>query len=937
MRLALTYILLFIFSFAVGQSNHVVRFSGLAGEERIAALAVDDAGVAYAVTNERMYLFDGNALQRVCDFPVPLRSPISFSIHDHQFYIGDRNATILIYNSDFNVQLHKKLAMPKGIKKIEVERDAIYAFAKNQVQRVDNERDNILLATDDFELYDAAFTDDEHIFLATDAGLKKFKLESDTLLLTETYGLDEGLSDIIILTLCQRDEKLFLGTYEGGVNILDMRANEIGQQAIGDGSGSVDFIGKVDQDRVVFRTKDGLFFLHPVDLSVRQALDMDQQQVDFLPAQGPNESFIFGLSDNDEMVKLDMRFDVFQPTLTEEIRAVASIDPSTLLLGTEQGISVFDRSTGAVLPIPSGRGMNVVCMHETDAGTFIGTFSDGLFFYDENRGGVSAISSFDGLKNNSVISIQQVADSLWVSTLAGVYRAPINREKGSVAVESFVALDQIRNKYVYDMVGDSSGAIYFATDGNGLQCWNQGEIWSSTDSTRTQAHLTSLIMDKRQGVYAVDQASGLSYFGDLNSFAQLVVPATKKQEMNAVSTFSTGELVIAFDDEITLFDDAGTARFTIGEEQGLHSIQPILNGIITEEQHVIIPSVDKLIRVHAPRDGMVEELVEIQEVIAGNENITQLAEPKVSYSQNSVLFRISSIDYQQAQTSIIEYRLIGLDSTWVRSIDRNILLANLRHGQYDFQIRRAGDKAIRDHFSFTVARPWWQNIFVLLSFVGLLGGLVYLYVRMRERELKRENDLNRANIERQYEELKNQLNPHFLFNALNSLIEYIEEEPEIAVDFTERLADFYRKLLEFNGTKLISLEQEMALVDDYVYLLNKRFGDNLIIDKKIVDATVALPPMTLQLLVENAVKHNVLSAREPLVISLYQSDRSRMVVVNKKRIRRRTAKSTGIGLKNIVRRYELLGFQPPVVSDESDTFSVEIALILNGDDEHSDR
>ena len=154
--------------------------------------------------------------------------------------------------------------------------------------------------------------------------------------------------------------------------------------------------------------------------------------------------------------------------------------------------------------------------------------------------------------------------------------------------------------------------------------------------------------------------------------------------------------------------------------------------------------------------------------------------------------------------------------------------------------------------------------------------------------------------ETQLESLKNQVNPHFLFNSLNTLTSLIPREPTKAVDFVQKLSEVYRYVLDINATKVVPLEQELDFIQSYLFLLKTRHGDRLKIDLNIPPYyhSHCVIPLALQILVENAVKHNVVSARYPLEISIYVEG-ERLIVSHPLQRKKYAPPSSGFGLKNI--------------------------------------
>ncbi|GAB4014850.1 hypothetical protein GCM10028808_38570 [Spirosoma migulaei] len=178
--------------------------------------------------------------------------------------------------------------------------------------------------------------------------------------------------------------------------------------------------------------------------------------------------------------------------------------------------------------------------------------------------------------------------------------------------------------------------------------------------------------------------------------------------------------------------------------------------------------------------------------------------------------------------------------------------------------------------------------------------------------------------------LQTQLNPHFLFNSLNSLSSLIADEPGKAIRFVDEMSSVYRYLLRTNNLALTTLQTELTFIDSYYHLLKTRYGAGIELIKTVDESslTCKLPPLTLQLLLENAVKHNIVSAETPLVIRFDTSPDGWLTVSNT--LQRKTvnrANSTQKGLLNILSKYQLLGQPTPKVEETADAFIVSLPLI----------
>lgn len=225
-------------------------------------------------------------------------------------------------------------------------------------------------------------------------------------------------------------------------------------------------------------------------------------------------------------------------------------------------------------------------------------------------------------------------------------------------------------------------------------------------------------------------------------------------------------------------------------------------------------------------------------------------------------------------------------------------------------------------------------IYGFLTFLVLLGiyELAYHFARLGYTEKERDR-LEKEKLQAELQQLKGIVNPHFLFNNLNSLSSLISENPVQAENFLDELTKVFRYLLRNNETDLTTLGQELQFMNSYYHLLQTRYGKGISMQLKIdpVFESYLLPPLTIQLLVENAVKHNRVDKEDPLRIELFSDVDNRLVVRNNISLKQNSLESTGIGLKSINTRYKLLKHEAPVILKDADSFSVMISLITPGD------
>ncbi len=209
-------------------------------------------------------------------------------------------------------------------------------------------------------------------------------------------------------------------------------------------------------------------------------------------------------------------------------------------------------------------------------------------------------------------------------------------------------------------------------------------------------------------------------------------------------------------------------------------------------------------------------------------------------------------------------------------------------------------------------------------------------LRGRNKALELENSqlmikttrMEKEHILSQYEILKNQINPHFLFNSMNILSSLIPRSPQTAVKFTKQFSKVFRTLLEMNEELTIPLEQELDFIKSYLFLQKMRFDKSLQIQVRIAKSKLPLhlPPFGLQLLIENAIKHNIISEEMPLKISI-SNEKNYLKVENNLQLRGGNRTSTGIGLKNLKARYKMLTDTPVILENDGRFYAAKIPLI----------
>ncbi|MFR8837177.1 MULTISPECIES: sensor histidine kinase [Bacteroides] len=282
------------------------------------------------------------------------------------------------------------------------------------------------------------------------------------------------------------------------------------------------------------------------------------------------------------------------------------------------------------------------------------------------------------------------------------------------------------------------------------------------------------------------------------------------------------------------------------------------------------------------------------------------------FAINTLLFHFNQASIKITGTKI----LLSFIITWVLS---NLL------GQGFVFLHKTFDIPAIDAMVHHYLHP--LRDFIMACLVTSSCYIIHLIRRQQQVSVENEQ-LQAENIRNQYEVLKNQLNPHMLFNSLNTLRSLVRENQDKAQDYIQELSRVLRYTLQGNESQSVCLREEMEFVSAYIFLLKMRFENNLQFDIRIDKfyEGYCIPPMSVQVLIENAVKHNEISNRKPLTIHIATDKEGNLSVGNAIQPKWTATSGTGIGLANLAKRYRLL-FKKDIQITEDKEFMVSIPLI----------
>lgn len=232
-----------------------------------------------------------------------------------------------------------------------------------------------------------------------------------------------------------------------------------------------------------------------------------------------------------------------------------------------------------------------------------------------------------------------------------------------------------------------------------------------------------------------------------------------------------------------------------------------------------------------------------------------------------------------------------------------------------------------DEFLATENALYYLFALLITMVISVIFHAIHFYKHWQENKVK-EQKIIAGTASAKFDALKNQLDPHFLFNSLNVLTSLIEEDPRQAQKFTTSLSKVYRYVLEQKNKDLVTVDEELEFARTYVQLLKMRFEDSIVFDipEAVTNPEARIVPLSLQLLLENAVKHNVVTASRPLHIKVMETN-GMLVVSNNLQEKEVVRNGSGVGLMNIRQRYGLLTSRQLIINKTATDFEVQLPVL----------
>lgn len=574
-------------------------------------------------------------------------------------------------------------------------------------------------------------------------------------------------------------------------------------------------------------------------------------------------------------------------------------------------------------------------------------------------GKMEFLTEADGLPTGFYFSINKdKRGRLWFGTRDNegfYYYDPSDKKLHSLSGHaSLQALSGSGGRYVME---DSRGRMWFGCNGQGLAMYDATNKifrrWMYKGWLNDSSIANNLVIDikeDRNGVVWVTSFGGISgidlaknkvqHFTDQNGLKSNIAGSLAVDENNRLWVGTSAGLL--------LIDSSRTRLTYFNEQDGLPVMEmPEHPGMQAANGDIIMPGIKGFIRFnpmqfteqHALIPCYLSGITLLNS--SGNSRIIEHPSPSLALKPQENFFTIAleAINFKNPLQTWYACKLEGFEKEWRYTQDAKAVYTNVPGGHYRFLYKASTDSTHWDSkegvLKISVATVFYKTTWFGAMAALLASSLAYGWYR---RKLSRQRQwmllqgkaqaLEKEKTLVMYESLKQQLNPHFLFNSLTSLEGLIESDQRLAGNFLAGMSKIYRYILQSNDSELVPIKDDLEMMKIYVRLQQTRFEKGLVVDLAVrtEDLQKKIPPVTLQNLVENAIKHNIIDEETPLRIRIF-SDGEHLVISNNLQKKTRVETSNKQGLSSLMALYSYLTPKPVKMEESGETFSIWLPLI----------
>jgi ligand-binding sensor domain-containing protein len=573
---------------------------------------------------------------------------------------------------------------------------------------------------------------------------------------------------------------------------------------------------------------------------------------------------------------------------------------------------------------------------------WIGTMGEGLFRMNIQTGKWRRIAENPIAFFGNILSVAGKNNQVWISTLNGVARFDLTENnydlQEKIQFKNYSKKDGLGSDYIYHILIDTKGRVWFATDGAGVAIYENNIFTNFYNNKLFPSKVTySLTEDRNKHIWVSTYNDGLFEYDGKKFIQYNTKNGLTDLAITSIAVDEYNNIIAVNKKGIDIFNPRHNIVQHYGAESGFFEQQPNLNAITKDiTGNIWIGTDNGIVRLNSqPSFSAYIPVAVIESVELFNTSTDTSTTHSYTYDQNNFTFKLAAAYYKAPEKIKFQYWLEGYSKKWETTSDKIINFPKLEPGKYSIKVRASAsnnfETSIIANYSFSISKPfwttWWFRTISLLSFAAI----IFWIFKQRVKSIRKSEHAEREKFQLQYDALKNQVNPHFLFNSFNALMNIVEENPKEATILIKHLSQFYRKMTAYSQKDLITLNEELELLNSYLYIQQKRYGQALQVSINVeaeLKSSAYIPPLVLQLLAENAIKHNTISKYKPLLISINIEDGD-VVILNNINKKLEKEEGEGVGLENIKNRYKLLTNKEMMIKNDDDKFIIKLPLIYS--------
>ncbi|MDN5201376.1 two-component regulator propeller domain-containing protein [Fulvivirgaceae bacterium BMA10] len=622
----------------------------------------------------------------------------------------------------------------------------------------------------------------DQLWLGTDGGISVLNLSEGTKKI-ENITTNGGLPDNIVcdLTLDDRDN-IWIGMYDGGICQYDISKKEFFELPIMKSweFGTVNSLEFLGNNTIWVGTEgNGIVSVDYSNQGSFKKFDAEGGFGNFKihDLQKDSEGNIWISSSNAGLQLANSKIaliDIPGSGDSKSIKAIASSHNENLWFSNDKGLFYFEIDPGGNQKISRHlkgekyRNLSIISLYEDIQQTlWIGTFGQGIFRYHPNSGKVEAFSQKADLGDTNVLSIAGKGNQLWFATLGGVIRCELSTDPENpneqVQFIKYEKADGLGSNYVYHILIDSKDRVWFATDGNGITCWEKGRFINYAEGQGLKnGKVYSVVEDPSGNIWFSTSTAGIYKFDGKNFKNFSTKQGLSDLSINGLTTDTSGKIIILTSSNLEIFDEVNQVFNRFDDRYGVNDIKPQFNAVAKSERGTIWIGTEKELIKYTPVQENVSEspAIYLDEIMVFMEGVDMLNNQVFNHNRNHLSFNYTGFWYQNPDKVEFQHKLGGLNDNWINTRDHMAVYSGLQPGKYIFNVRAGLNNSFNNSeiatFSFEIKQPFWKTPLFYIICTVFSAFIIYAFIKIRERRLNREKYILEEKIKIRTSEIEEQ-------------------------------------------------------------------------------------------------------------------------------------------------------------------------------------